>query len=413
MRENNSRMKIDLKRLLFGKRLIVLIGVMLTVAAAPVGILTFNQYMNAEATSEAVSPDVQSYADEWGIETDEAARRLALQDTIGELRAELLANESDTFAGLWITHGTAADDFGAVASFTRDGEQTLRQYSQYIDNGPLAGTVEVVAAGSSLEDLRTTRKETISNLKGLGVPVESGIDVKGNRVEIYVVQRDQLESAMTSANVTLPDKVDLVTVSGLSEKAVDIYGGLYLEGNTGCTLGFSVEDTDGNRYITTAAHCEDSQSYNGTSLPVMDGQFFDSDRDVQWHTAPGFTVTNEIHGAYRREITGTRATSQQTIGTYVCKRGKATGYGCGYIIHTYFLPDDDKYTCIPDEDCSFVDTWIRIHRDGVDLADPGDSGGPVFKNGIAYGTISIHFGDDAIYSPIDFFTSEGLLVLTD
>ena len=34
---------MNLKRLLFGKRLIVLIGVLLTMAAAPVGILTFNQ----------------------------------------------------------------------------------------------------------------------------------------------------------------------------------------------------------------------------------------------------------------------------------------------------------------------------------------------------------------------------------
>ena len=49
-------MRIDLKKLLFGKRLIVLIGVMLTMAAAPVGILTFNQYMNAEATSQGEQP---------------------------------------------------------------------------------------------------------------------------------------------------------------------------------------------------------------------------------------------------------------------------------------------------------------------------------------------------------------------
>ena len=40
---------MNLKRLLFGKRLIVLIGVLLTMAAAPVGILTFNQYMDASA----------------------------------------------------------------------------------------------------------------------------------------------------------------------------------------------------------------------------------------------------------------------------------------------------------------------------------------------------------------------------
>jgi len=43
-----------LKNLLFGKRLIILVGVLLTVAAAPVGILALNQYMGAEATTETV-----------------------------------------------------------------------------------------------------------------------------------------------------------------------------------------------------------------------------------------------------------------------------------------------------------------------------------------------------------------------
>lgn len=43
-----------MKNLLFGKRLIILVGVLLTVAAAPVGILALNQYMGAEATTETV-----------------------------------------------------------------------------------------------------------------------------------------------------------------------------------------------------------------------------------------------------------------------------------------------------------------------------------------------------------------------
>ena len=399
---------MNLKRLLFGKRLIVLIGVLLTMAAAPVAILTFNQYMNAEATSMPVSADVQSYADEWGISIDEATRRLNLQDTMGELDAALQENESDTFAGLWIEHGATADDFGVVTRFTSDGAQTLQRYSQYIAAGPLAGMVETRSADKTIEELRTARKSAIGNLVGLAVPVESGVNVLENRVEIYVVERTRLESAMSAANIELPEKVELVSVSELSRKAVDIYGGLTART---CTLGFSVENTSGTRGVTTAAHCSNSQKYNGTDLP-MQSQFFNSDRDVQWHTAPGFTVTNEIYADSTREITGTRPTSQQSIGTYVCKRGMTTGYGCGYIIHTYYLPDDEEHTCIPDE-CSFVDTWIRIHRDGVDLAELGDSGGPVFKNNTAYGTIAFQLGDDAIYSPVDFFTSEGLLVLTD
>ena len=43
-----------LKNLLFGKRLIIIIGILLTVVAAPLGILTMRQYMDAEATTETV-----------------------------------------------------------------------------------------------------------------------------------------------------------------------------------------------------------------------------------------------------------------------------------------------------------------------------------------------------------------------
>ena len=57
---------MNLKRLLFGRRLIVLVGVMLTMAAAPVGILTFQQYMDASA-QEVVLFDMETDSDGNGI----------------------------------------------------------------------------------------------------------------------------------------------------------------------------------------------------------------------------------------------------------------------------------------------------------------------------------------------------------
>ena len=71
---------------------------------------------------------------------------MELQDIIGELNAALKENEPDTFAGLWIEHGTANDDFGAVALFTQNGEQTIRRYSWYVEDGPLAEMVEIRSA---------------------------------------------------------------------------------------------------------------------------------------------------------------------------------------------------------------------------------------------------------------------------
>ena len=58
---------MNLKRLLFGKRLIVLIGVLLTMAAAPVGILTLNLYMDASAdeTTQQQAVFNDDYNDDW------------------------------------------------------------------------------------------------------------------------------------------------------------------------------------------------------------------------------------------------------------------------------------------------------------------------------------------------------------
>ena len=41
---------------------------------------------------------------DFGVDVEEAICRLSLQDEIGELGAELAANERDTFAGLRIQH---------------------------------------------------------------------------------------------------------------------------------------------------------------------------------------------------------------------------------------------------------------------------------------------------------------------
>ena len=94
-----------MKNLLFGKRLIILVGVLLTITAAPVGILALNQYRDAEATvSDALTDDARTYAADYGVGLGEAIKRLQLQETIGEFDSELESKEAGTFSGLWIEH---------------------------------------------------------------------------------------------------------------------------------------------------------------------------------------------------------------------------------------------------------------------------------------------------------------------
>lgn len=65
---------------------------------------------------EGLISDAAAYAERYGVEQEEALRRLRLEREAGALNAALEANERPTLAGLWIQH---QPDFRIIASFTQ------------------------------------------------------------------------------------------------------------------------------------------------------------------------------------------------------------------------------------------------------------------------------------------------------
>ena len=354
---------------------------------------------------------------------------MRLQREIGKFGAELERNEADTYAGHWIKHGHGDDDFGMVVRFTSNGDETIQRYGQYVADGPLAGMVEVRDADNTLTELKSLRSSAVASLKSMGVPFESSINVMENKAEIFVVDRNRLDSAMLNANVQLPNKVELVTVSSLSQRASEIYGGLKVESTTAiCTSGFSVEDSSGTEGVTTAGHCDAAatldMTYDSNNLPYQSGEFNEG-YDIQWHTAPGLTVRNlvDFGHSYPRYIYDTVSTGNQSPNEYVCKYGIKTGYTCGRIKSKTYQPDDEEHEdhCHPNEDCNFTNDWIWVHNANKDLCGDSDSGGPVVIGNDAYGTVAfcvlVGAGGnqtwDFIYMPVDKIDDYGLTVLTD
>ena len=417
-------MKTNWKDILFRKRLIILVGVLLTITAAPVGILTFNQYRDAEATvSDALREDAQSYAAAYGVSLEEAIRRLQLQDTILEFASKIESSESDTFGGLWIEHGPAQSDFKVVALFTDSGEQTIQGYDKYVGaGGPLSTMVEVRRADATLATLRARRSQAHGRLAALGVAVESGINVYENKVKIYVVERGRLNTAIANNNITLPNRTEVVTVGSLSLPAADIYGGL---NGSGCTFGFSVEDDDNNKGITTAGHCDDSQSYKGTSLTYETGHFNGS-LDVQWHTS-SFDEKNKIYIGSSTPRTINDTLTSHRSGQFVCKYGRESEKSCGRVEEVNYTPNYQGSKCHPGSSCDWNGTWIRVRADdNDDMCTKGDSGGPFYVGNKAVGTMAFCLArpgssndsgknddDDAIYMEIAYVGNIGLTVLTD
>ena len=356
--------------------------------------------------------DAQSYAADFGVTLDEALRRLSLQRDVGELDADLMLNEVETFAGLWIQH---EPEFRIIVKFTEGGEETIQPY---IKDGELAGLVDTGTAETTLKDLRKAQLETISEVEKLGLAADSGINVFDNKVELYVVDKKEIESHLTTAGRVLPERVDVIKVSNLARPASKIYGGLAL---SECTSGFAVQDSQGTKGITTAAHCDDSLSYSGTAL-IHRGEIEGGSADVQWHTTPGFTVRNRIHVGYgeTRDVTGTRHRDSQGVNAYVCKYGKITGYDCGRIVDKSYKP---SWYCSDRRACYWSPTFIRVTpEDPTSLfVDLGDSGGPWFSGTTAWGTLvgwqsedvdGIHV-TDAIYMAINYLSQIGVSVLIE
>lgn len=218
--------------------------------------------LSAAAASSGDNASEQSrtasaYAEEVGATLDQALRRLNLQRPAGALAARLAARETSTFAGMWIEH---EPQYRIVARFTRDGEETLRGY---VGGTRLGSVLDAEQAPVTLADLRSQQKVVSDMMSALGFQYNSGIDLRQSQVELYVTDRDGVQSKLESAGLQLPPEAVIVQVSQLAGPEENIYGGLAL---TPCTSGFGVKDSSGNKAITTAAHCDQPVSYNGTTL---------------------------------------------------------------------------------------------------------------------------------------------------
>ncbi len=152
--------------------------------------------------------DAQIYASNNNISIEEALRRFQLQDIAGKLDAELSMGEAETFAGLWIEHNP---NFKIIVQFTRDGEETIKPYLKPYTE--LANILEVRTAKVSLADLQRAQANASDFARALDIPVESGINVYNNNVELYVTKTDRsrFDDAVQRSGIQLPDIVKVIT----------------------------------------------------------------------------------------------------------------------------------------------------------------------------------------------------------
>jgi hypothetical protein len=343
----------------------------------------------AEVPTEGLRQDAAEYAKQYRVSPDEAIRRLQLQRAVSDLEGTLVAEEGATFAGMWIQHEPV---YRVIARFTsRAAEERLKAR---VAGGPLAALVESRSARFSLADLEKKQKEAHGHAAKAALGAESRINVFDNKVEVYAVDSKKLAAA-----ARMPDGVELKHAARLSTPDTEILGGASL---SDCTAGFGVISASGELGIATGGHCNNEQYYQGIWLPFR-AEKLSGDQEVQWNsTCDRVDVSNRINtGIGTRSITSTRSRTNQTLGTYLCKYGKATGRSCGTLA--------DKNIQIQS---GFNSTFIRVS--GAARAG-GDSGGPWFVEDVAYG---IHWGgwqglaNEALYMAINYISGINVSVLT-
>ncbi len=359
-------------------------------------------------SGDALPEDARMYAAEYGVSGEEALRRLALQERVGDLRAALEANEAATFGDLEILH---EPEFRVVAYFTRDGEQTIRRY---VEGTPLETTVETRQVGATLAELEAAQDEAARYYVAQGVRFESGIDVGRNRVEIYLPPRAQerLDSIpQVQAARELPAPAAEVAVEELAIPMEYMYGG---RATDPCTSGFTVKAKTGNEGFVTAGHCDprgaddpNKLKFEGRVMRFKKQNIRDT-HDVQWHTSPrpyddrAWFLDRNGEGSTIREVNYVRGREHQQVGEYVCKAGKTTNHTCGQIIDRSYRP---SYVGGADA------TFIRVERGGSGhMLGPGDSGAPVFYGNTALGIAVAGLDDplDMIYMPINYVADSDL-----
>lgn len=387
-----------------------------------------------QGPEEAREHDARMYADAFDVDLETAKRNLELQEEAGELRMALEEAEPETYAGQYANHGPA---YTIIVLLTDGDPERVRPH---VSGSQLEAFIEVRQVELSWHELREQHQVLIDIMTDLDVDYVSETNIRKNRVDVFVTDRRELEEAVSRAGHELPEAVEIAeeglevvtddtaepkTESGghrqiLGQRALASHGGYTIGGRTlepKCTVGFPVRSSHGTAGFLSAGHCRYGQAtywtVNGVDTPLIN-EWWTGPYDVQWHATPHHAVYNQVMVRWSpyevREITGVKPYFAQNIDDWVCVFGKSmSSQRCGQIVnleHNSGFPND----------CA---CFVRVSDPGGgNLADDGDSGGPWYKDTIAWGVHKSSIGptsgpkNDAVYMPVDRIDNFGLSVLT-
>ena len=336
-----------------------------------------------QSHAEALADDAVQYAAQFGVAPGEALRRLKAQQASVEVTDGIAREFASRLAGISIEQ---SPDYRIVVLLTGSEPVTERRAAGV----PIIFRIGAKATHS--QALEALHKHLIDLRTDLPDARGAGYDQRTGEIVLLVTSVDAKRIGIGAIRARAEEIGGVpvrVVVNDLIETNLGVEGGgrvIGISSATGsrnvCTSGFVV--TDGVRTgIATAAHCPDELTYedrdgNSLSLPLA-GQWGLGYQDVQVNlsneASEPFFYSNRGAGTLRRLVSWRNASSTRA-GEFVCHYGESSGYSCAIVELTDYAPPGDLCggPCSP--------TWITVK--GPNCI-PGDSGGPVFSGGIAFG----------------------------
>lgn len=338
----------------------------------------------------SLQKDAELYSKEFNVAVTEATTRLQQQILLDAHLSAISEIEPDRFAGAWVEH---QPEFQGVVAFTGDSAGLERARS--LANASALPVAIRSGAPFSMEQMIAGLDRLDPAISDLLPGAASELDVQTGVIRLTspAVASEQIRSKLQEIA-----GIPVVVAATPSGELLHTYGGRKLEDPTwpdGCTTGFSVrETTTGDLGVLTAGHCEESLVYhqNGSINYTVTkvSQIQSSTRDAQWMKNSGHGVYDDFwDGEVFRDVQGVVGRAD-ALGDFVCHWGYASniqgqfpGRSCGTVTSIAFDPGD---YCGPDGNANCIGTWIKVT--GPNLACwLGDSGGPLFVGGWAYGIL--------------------------
>ena len=336
-----------------------------------------------QTQTEALADDAIQYSAQFGVTPDEALRRLSgQQSSVAETEA-IRAEFANRLAGISIEH---QPNYRIIVLLT--GDQPVSDRSA--DGVPIV--FRTGARATHDEAVAAMRKHLIDFRVDLPNARGAGYDQRTGEVVLLVTPADAQKFGADAIKARAEQVGGVpvrVVINELRESNLGVDGGGRVEGVSGvtgrrslCTSAFAVTNGEANA-MTTAAHCPDQLTYvdlDGSTIELpMIGSWGLGYQDVQLNGSPlplePLFYSNRGAGTLRRLVTWRNAANTRA-GDFVCHYGESSGYSCATVELTDYAPPGELCggPCSP--------TWVTV-KGPTCIA--GDSGGPVFSGGVAFG----------------------------